>query len=166
MKFKNQDTTDLLQRTDLWLLQKMCFCVVNVIGLYLNIPHGEGLSFLKKHLHLWMEKEMSPDSTVELVEIFLENNIFNYSLKTYRQKRHSNAIGTKFDPPDSILFLFDLEERILQNFDLGPSVWWHILYFFKWQHGEETPNEFIESLNEFHPTINFKAEYSISLYNF
>ena len=66
---------------------------------------------------------MSTDTTVELVEIFLENNIFNYSLKTYRQKRHSNAISTKFDPPDSILFLFDLEERILQNFDLGPYVW-------------------------------------------
>ena len=59
---------------------------------------------------------MSTDTTVELAEIFLENNIFNYSLKTHRQKWHCNAIRTKFDPPDSILFLFDLEERILQKF--------------------------------------------------
>ena len=54
----------------------------------------------------------------------------------------------------------DVEEKILENFDLKPYVWRGYIYiFFIWQHGVETLNAFIKSLNEFHPDIKFTAEY-------
>ena len=86
-------------------------CIFDVIGLNPNIPHEESSSFLKKHLDLRTEKETSVDTLVKLAKIVLKNNIFNFNLKTFRDKR-GNAIGTTFSPPCSILFIPDLEERM------------------------------------------------------
>ena len=86
-------------------------CIFDVIGLNPNISHEESSSFLKKHLDLRTEKEISTVTLVKLAKIVLKNNIFNFNLKTFRHKR-GNAIGTTFSPPCSILFIPDLEERM------------------------------------------------------
>ena len=99
-------------------------CAVNVVGLHLNIPH-EGLSFLRKHLALRVEKVTLTDAMVALAEIVLEST-FNSNKETNRQK-WGTAIGRKFGLPYFILFGSDLEERILQNFDLKPYVWWQYI---------------------------------------
>ena len=44
-------------------------CTVDVLGLYPNIPHEEGLSALRK-----------------LAEVVLKNNIFTFKEKTLKQK--------------------------------------------------------------------------------
>ena len=46
----------------------------------------------------------------------LKNNIFELNEKTFRQKR-GTAIGTKFAPPYTILFMADLEEKMLEIFE-------------------------------------------------
>lgn len=79
-------------------------CAVNVVGLHLNIPH-EGLSFLRKHLDLRVEKV---DAKVALAEIVLEST-FNSNKETNWQK-WATAIGRQFAPPYFILFVSDLEE--------------------------------------------------------
>lgn len=71
--------------------------IFDVIGLYPNIPH-KGLSFFRKHLDLRTEKEISIDTLVELAKIVLKNNIVNFNVKTFRQKR-GNAIDTTISPP-------------------------------------------------------------------
>ena len=38
--------------------------------------------------------------------------------------------------------------------------------FFIWEHGEEKLSNFVESLNEIHPTIKFSAEWSQKSINF
>ena len=42
----------------------------------------------------------------------LTNNIFTFGKKILKQKRRT-AIGTKFVPPYSILFMAELEEKII-----------------------------------------------------
>lgn len=55
----------------------------------------------------------------------------------------------------------DVEEKILENFDLKPYVWRGYIYiFFIWQHGVETLNAFIKSLNEFDSTIKLTVDNS------
>ena len=87
--------------------------------------------------------------------------------KTLKQKR-GTAIGTKFAPPYSILFMAELEEEILSEIELKPYLWWRYIddIFFLWEHGEEKLKEFIEHLNEKHPTIKFTAEWSQTSINF
>ena len=51
-------------------------CTVNVVGLYPNIPHDEGLSSLHKRLDLRQEKDVTTSTLAELDEVVLKNNIF------------------------------------------------------------------------------------------
>ena len=57
-------------------------------------------------------KQISSDTLIELAETVLRNNIFEFDEKTFKQIR-GTAIGTKFAPPYAILFMADLEEKIL-----------------------------------------------------
>ena len=149
------------------LPDNIILCTVDVVGLYPNIPHEEGLSALRKRLDLRQEKDVTTSTLVELVEVVLKNNIFTFKEKTLKQKQ-GTAIGTKFAPPYSMLFMGELEEEILSEIELKPYLWWRYIddIFFLWEYGEEKLKEFIEYLNEKHPTIKFTAEWSQTSINF
>ena len=112
-------------------------------------------------------KQISSDTLIELAEIVLKNNFFEFDQKTFKQVR-GTAIGTKFAPPYAILFMADLEEKILNAFEEKPMIWWRDIddIFFIWEHGEESLEKFLNKLNTFHPTIKFTADYSEQTINF
>ena len=59
-------------------------CTIDVVGLYPNIPHDEGLSALRKRLNERDKKDISTDTLVELAELVLKNNIFNFNERTLK----------------------------------------------------------------------------------
>ena len=96
---------------------------IDVVGLYPNIPHEESLASLRKFLDTRMEKKkVTTETLLELAEILLKNNIFQFSQKTLKQVR-GTAIGTKFTPPYAIIFMADFEEEILEDNKLQPRIW-------------------------------------------
>ena len=133
---------------------------MDVVGFYPNIPHDEGLSALRKRLNERDQKDVSTDTRNELAELVLKNNIFNFNDRTLKQKR-GTVIGTKFALPYIILFMAELEEKIFEIVDNKPY-WWRNIddIFFIWEHGEEKLMDFVQTLNEIHPTITFAAEWS------
>ena len=149
------------------LPQRAILYTIDVDGLYPNIPHSEGLNSLRRFLELRDNKQISSDTLIELAEIVLKNNLFEFDQKTFKQVR-GTAIGTKFAPPYAILFMADLEEKILNAFEEKPMIWWRYIddIFFVWEHGEESLEKFLNKLNTFHPTIKFTAEYSKEAINF
>ena len=164
-----KDTNDFLKklRSLTNLPNGIILCSVDVVGLYPNIPHDEGLSALQKILELRREKKVSTSTLVELAEVVLKNNVFTFGKKTLKQLR-GTAIGTKFAPPNSILFMAELEEEILREVELNPYLWWRYIddIFFIWEHGEENLKEFIDVLYKKHPNIKFTAEWSKKQTNF
>ena len=158
-----KDTNDFLKklRSLSNLPDDIILCTVDVVGLYPNIPHDEGLSTLRKRLDLRQEKDVNNSALVELAEVVLKNNIFTFMEKTLKQTR-GTAIGTKFAPSYSKLFMAELEEEILSEIELKPYLWWRCIddIFFLWEHGEEKLKKFIEYLNEKHLAIKFTAEWS------
>ena len=97
VKSYTKETNDFLKRLRSLtsLRDNSLLCTMDVVGLYPNIPHDEGLSTLRKRLDERHEKDVSTDTLVELAELFLKNNIFNFNQNTLKQKR-GTAIGTKF----------------------------------------------------------------------
>ena len=87
--------------------------------------------------------------------------------KSWKQLR-GTAVGTKFGPPYSILFMAELKEEILREVELKPYLWWWYIdnVFFIWEHGEQKLKEFIVMLNKKHPTIKFTAGWSKTQINF
>ena len=142
-------------------------CTIDVVGLYPNISHEEDLASIRKYLNNRENKEVTTDTLVELIDIVLKNNYLQFLDKTFKQKQ-GTAIETKFAPPYSVLFMADLEKRLLSDIDLKPYIWWRYIddIFLIWEHGEESLKLFLEKINKIHPTIKFTADWSCSSVNF
>ena len=97
-------------------------CTIDVVGLYPNIPHSEGLNSLRRSLELRDNKQISSDTFIEFAEKVLKNNFFEFDQKTFKQVR-GTAIGTKFAPPYVTLFMADLEEKVLNAFEEKPMTY-------------------------------------------
>ena len=164
-----QDTNDFLKKiTNLPPLpDDLILCTIDVVCLHLNIPHEEGLIAIRKVLGTRKDKTISIDSLIELAERVLKINIFEHDRSAFKQIR-GTAIRTKMAPPYAILFMDSLEEDILSNSLLKPLVWWRYIddIFMVWEHGEEDLKKFLETLDCYHPTIKFTAEYSSAKINF
>ena len=95
-------------------------------------------------------KQISSDTLAELAEIVLKNNIFEFDEKTFKQKRGTD-IGTKFVPPYAILYMADLEKKLLEIFQKKTMIWWRYIddTSFIWEHGEESLRDFIDQVNFF-----------------
>ena len=104
----------------------MTLCTIDVVGLYPNIPHSEGLTSLRRFLELRDNKQISSDILKQLAEIVLKNNIFEFDEKDFKQVR-ATGLGTKFAPSYAILFVTDLEEKILNVFEEKPMIWWRYI---------------------------------------
>ena len=53
-------------------------CTIGVVGLYLRIPNEESLRFLRNILEKRSNKNVSTDTLIELVELVLQNNYFEF----------------------------------------------------------------------------------------
>ena len=104
------------------LPQGSILCIIDIVGFYPNIPHSKGLNSLRRFLELRDNKQISSDTLIELAEIILKSNLFEFDQKTFKQVR-GTAIGTNFAPPYAILFMADLEEKILNAFEEKPMIW-------------------------------------------
>ena len=69
-------------------------CTIDVVGLYPNIPHDEGLASLKDFLDRKVDKQVTTDTLIELAELVLKNNIFEFSDKTYKQIHGTKVCST------------------------------------------------------------------------
>ena len=61
-------------------------CMVDIVGLYPNILHEEGLCALRKWLDNQMEKSISNNMICELAEVVFKDSIFKYGKKVSKQK--------------------------------------------------------------------------------
>ena len=110
---------------------------------------------------------MTTETLLEFAEIVSKNNIFQFNEKTLKQLR-GTTIGTKYAPPYAIIFMADLDERILKDIELKPRIWCRYIndIFCIWEHGEDSLKQFIKTLNACHPTMKFTAEWSKEEINF
>ena len=83
-----KDTNDFLKRLcSLKNLPYNILCLMDVIDLHPNISHDEDLPALRRRHDETDEKDVSTDTLVELAELVLKNNIFNFNEKTFKQIR-------------------------------------------------------------------------------
>ena len=64
------------------LLEGVILSAIDVVGLYFNILHSEGLTSLQKFSELGDKRQISSDTLIELDEIVLKTTFFNSMKKT------------------------------------------------------------------------------------
>ena len=62
-------------------------CTIDVLGLYSNIPHEDGLVAIHTALDAREDKAVLTDSLIELAECILKNNIFEHNTSFYEHFR-------------------------------------------------------------------------------
>ena len=123
--------------------QGVILCIIDVVGLYSNIPQREGLTSLRRFLELRDNEQISSDTLIALAAVVLKNNFFEFDDKTFKQVLEP-AIGTKFAPLCAILLMADLKEKILSAFEEKPMIWWRYIddIAFIWEHGKQSLEKF------------------------
>ena len=101
---------------------------------------------MQKALDVREHKIVLTDSLNELAECVLKNNIFEYNTSFYKQLR-GTTIGNKMAPPYAIIFLGDLEEKLLKDCDKKQLTCWQCIddIFMLWQHGEKELKKYHQS---------------------
>lgn len=111
---------------DLTLPKDCILAAIDVTGLYLHIPHEEGIESTTDHLH---NRNPRPDEvpfpssvTKELLRVILDHNYFEFNGRMYKQIQ-GTAMGTKMAPAYANLFMNNLEEKFLQDCHPSPTIW-------------------------------------------
>ena len=97
-------------------------CTVDVVGLYPNIPHGEGLEALRGALEHREDKTVSTESLTELARIVLKNNCFEFNGEFYQQRQ---AETQKHCKPTNLVW-----RKVLAKIEEGLVVKNKILYYW------------------------------------
>ena len=139
----------------------------DAVGLYLSIPHDEGLEVLRKQLNAFNNKSISTEDPVKMAEFVLKNNYFEFN-STVKHQISGTAIGTKFAPPYACIFMDYTEREFLKSKQIQPWIWFRYIddIFFIWTASEKELDEFLNRLNSFHSNLRFTHECSRESLNF
>jgi hypothetical protein len=163
-----QDTPDLLRQFETLKESSLphgSFPVsIDVVGLYTNIPHKDGMQCMEEALEKRKDKTVRTSLLISLLDHVLKENIFEFNGGLYLQKL-GTAIGTRVAPTYANLFMAMIDEKIKECATERNFNW---IFFYKrfiddifviWTGSKGRFLEFMEKFNTLHPTIKFTCEF-------
>jgi len=139
---------------------------MDVVSLYSNIPHDDGLAACKEMLETRPTPQPPTSDVIDLAQLVLERNCFQFENQHYAQIL-GTAMGTRMAPSYANTFMGWLEAKLLATAPEGrtPKVYKRFIddIFMLWLWGREALDSFIAHANELHATIKFTYEASRSV---
>ena len=164
-----KDTKDFLAKLKSLpgpLLPNSLLFTMDVVGLYNNIPHRDGLKACQLALDRRDACDPPTTSIVNLAKLVLELNAFQFEEKFFLQVL-GTAMGTRMAPSYANIFMGILEESMLATAPGGLTPLFYGRFiddvFGIWTHGEDTLLQFFDHANSCHRDIAFTYEYGISV---
>ena len=107
------------------------------MGLCPSIPKEAGLEDLEKALNSRTNKKVSTEDLVKMAKFVFSNNYFEFNGKV-KQQISGTAIGTKFAPPYTCVFMDEEETSFFETQEMKPLVWFqYIDNVFYLDHGQK-----------------------------
>ena len=110
----------------LYIAQDALLVTTDVVGLYPSIPHQVGLKALKETLDTRENRNIATNDLIKMAEFVLKNNYFDFNGQV-KQKISGAAIGTKFAPIYTCIFMDDIESKFLETQSLQPLIWFRYI---------------------------------------
>ena len=110
----------------LYIAQDALLVTTDVVGLYPSIPHEVGLKTLKETLDKRENRNIATNDLIKMAEFVLKNNYFDFNGQV-KQKISGAAIGTKFAPIYTCIFMDDIESKFLETQSLQPLIWFRYI---------------------------------------
>jgi hypothetical protein len=163
-----QDTPHLLRELEILKttgLPQGAFTVsIDVVGLYTNIPHNEGIDSVRRALNTRKNPEVPTETLIDFLQLVLKYNIFEFNKNLYQQEI-GTAMGTRVAPTVANIFMSEIDNKI-QKFAKEENL--EFIHFYKryiddilviWKGTVEQLNIFMTKINLLHPSIKFTCEF-------
>ena len=143
----------------------------DVVSMYNNIPHREGIETIIQHIK--NNNEILPENSPRsgkiqtFLDSILTNNHFQYN-NMFFQQIMGTSMETICAPPYASIFMHIIGNQIL-NHAPHPIQFWRIFKddcFCIFTHGEDIHQEVLNYMNDVHPTIKFIFKYSLTTIDF
>ena len=159
-----KDTTDFINFIEnTQTPNDVVLATLDVSSLYTNIPQSEGIDVICRYYedHYEQKLPIPTNDLRELMRLILEENSFKFNERHFLQT-HGVAMGTKMAVAFSVIFMADLENRLLMASPFKPLVWKRFIddIFSLWNIPTNEVSEFVNFANSFHHSIKFTCEMS------
>ena len=127
---------------------------MNVMSLYTNIPHNDGIECIKKVLSQCINYTPKNSSLIKLLEFILKSNNLMFKQDNYLQL-NGTAMETSVAPMYANLFMTFLEQTYIYPHAKCPRIWFRFIddIWGIFRGNEDKLNSFVEYCNSFHETI-------------
>ena len=137
---------------------------LDVESLFTNVPLDDVLSFLRtKVSEGTVQLPLPTDVFLDLIRLCVDSNSFSFHGKFYSQI-FGVAMGSSLSPVLANLYMEYFESVLLPTLPVLPSLWIRYVddVFALWPHDPSLFPDFLSSLNNLAPSINFKVEWENS----
>ena len=135
---------------------------MDITSLYTVIPDSEGLQALKHFFDQRNVKEPSSETLLRLAELVLTLNCFSFAGNYYKQI-NDVAMGTRMGPSYANIFVGYVEHQSFNQYN-GPKPQLYGRYIDYCigaiSSSREELDQFITSVNSFHPALKYTWEIS------
>ena len=163
-----KDTQDFISKiSELEIPKDAMLVTLDVDSLYTNINNKDGIKAVANKLRETPGSNRPDKQLLELLEISLLNNDFEFNGQWYLQI-FGTAMGKKFAPNYANIFMAQWEQEALSKCHKKPLLYLRYLddIFIIWTHSEAEFQSFFETLNQHHESIKLKSTVSHSTIDF
>jgi len=130
---------------------------LDVDALYTNIETGLGLRAVRRAFEANPDPARPDEALLTLLELGLTCNDFEFDSKIYLQT-HGTAMGKRFAHSYANIYMADWEFTVLPGCPKKPLVYLRYLddVFGVWTHSVTEFRQFVQILNQHHPSISLK----------
>lgn len=140
---------------------------IDIDSLYTNIDTESGLRAIGTSFNKYPDRNRPDREIIALLEICLNNNDFVFNNQHFLQI-HGTAMGQRYAPSYANIYMANWEQEALEKCTLKPLVYLRYLddIFGIWTHDVSLFPEFINTLNNHHPSIKVKYTLDTKQVNF
>lgn len=140
---------------------------MDVVSLFTNIPHDEGVDCVDAFLKLYPSDILDSVAVITLLKLVLNYNNFTFDNNHFLQI-HGAAMGSRVSPNYANLFMGSFEEKALNGFDIRPLAFYRYIddIFIIWPRNETSLKAFFAYFNSLHSSIKFTCSFSCQTVNF
>lgn len=152
---------------DLLLPQEAWLFTIDIDSLYTNINTEMGLGAVKQIFSQYPDGTRPDEEILGLLELCLRNNDFMFNNEYYLQVE-GTAMGHRYAPSYANIYMSGWERGALEKCKLKPDFYFRFLddIVGAWSHGRDSFLEFVEILNNHHPSIKIKYDLQPNNINF
>ena len=129
------------------------FCL-DVHGLYPSVPRTEAREAVRRPLDEREERFISTDTMLDLMDLVLENNLFEFEDKRYLQQE-GTAIGSRLGRNYACTYLGSWEAQLFERATKQPTFYARYIddIIGIWEHTKEELEEYLTLANSIHQNI-------------